>query len=1012
MKISNTIIIGLSLMAFISSQTTGKISGSVIDSVTDLPIIGANIMILNTYLGTSSDIDGNYYLINLDPKSYDIVVSVIGYELTTYKDVTVSVNRTTNLDFKIKPAVLEGEAVIVTASQISIKKDQTGSVKNISSAMLEILPIEDVNAVINMQAGVVANHFRGGRSSEVTYLIDGVSVDESLGGTSSMITVDPSAIQDLEVITGTFNAEYGRAMSGVVNQISKEGSNNIKFSASAFYANYLSDNKDIFPGIDQRDLNKNLDWRFQVSGPILKNKILFFLNYRKQIKNNHLNGYDYFDPNNFSKFISNDSTKWYSEHTGDHVFESYCAEKNTGNAILTSTGEPVSKVDCNNYATCEMIFQACYNSLGDVIAQGGDNIAQDCEYAGGTLGTDVFYVNASGEQIEEIVHISDCELAAQTYSSQSGFVSHRPGSGSTIWRNENDALVPMNWSENISFLGKLTIKPISNLKINLLYSLNDDTWKNYSHGYKYNPYGLPEESKNSSIKSFQLNYMLSNSAFFDLRYSIVGSNYTIYNFKDITVDDSTTYEIDGYVNDTLNISYNGFSTGGQSRQYTDNNQEKENVKFDMTWQANNTHSFRFGIDNIQHDNSINEYTIRDSSGYDLVYTPIIDENLVSSYSEEYDIDSKEYSLYIQDKMEFDEMVINIGFRYDKFYPETTYPSDYRNPRNEISNQLESKEIKASNKEQISPRFGLAYQVGEEAVMHFSYGHFFQMPPLYAMFANYDRIIPVFNFQTILGNPNLEAEKTVQYEVGIWQRLNSLVGLELNLYYRDIYNLLSTTTITTYDEVKYGLYTNKDYGNVRGLETIVDVSIADLSMYFNYTLQYTRGNSDSPTQSFDFEGNNKDPVTILMPMSWDQRQTFNATLSYKTNNFFFTTTAYYNSGTAYSYKPIDINPLATINLQPNNEYKPSNYTVDFTGSYNFKLLNSNSRVKINLSVYNIFDRLNEYNVNSQTGRAGTAIITESDMESFYSNYNTIEDTYMVPTNYSTPRNFKIGVQYVF
>ena len=65
------------------------------------------------------------------------------------------------------------------------------------------------------------------------------------------------------------------------------------------------------------------------------------------------------------------------------------------------------------------------------------------------------------------------------------------------------------------------------------------------------------------------------------------------------------------------------------------------------------------------------------------------------------------------------------------------------------------------------------------------------------------------------------------------------------------------------------------------------------MFFNYTLQYTRGNSDSPTQSFDFEGDNIDPVTILMPMSWDQRQTFNATISYKKGNFGLTTTAYYN-----------------------------------------------------------------------------------------------------------------------
>ena len=141
--------IGIIVFSTIFSQTTGKISGKVIDADTNEPIVGANILILNTNFGTSSDVDGNYYLINLNPKTYDIMVSVIGYKQTTYKGIVVSVNRTTNLNFNIKSTVLEGETVIVKASQVNIKKDQTGSVKNISSDVLDILPVEDINAVIN-----------------------------------------------------------------------------------------------------------------------------------------------------------------------------------------------------------------------------------------------------------------------------------------------------------------------------------------------------------------------------------------------------------------------------------------------------------------------------------------------------------------------------------------------------------------------------------------------------------------------------------------------------------------------------------------------------------------------------------------------------------------------------------------------------------------------------------------------------------------------------------------------
>ena len=182
----------------------------------------------------------------------------------------------------------------------------------------------------------------------LSFISLGISVDESFSGTSSMITIDPSAIQDLEIITGTFNAEYGRAMSGVVNQISKEGSNDFKMSSSYFYANYLSDNNYIFPGIDELSLNQNLDHRFQISGPIIKDKIFFYLNYRNEKKNNYLNGFDYFTPTDSSSFISNNKSEWYSEHTGDHVFENYCADI-TGNAVLDNNSLPVSSDNCLNF---------------------------------------------------------------------------------------------------------------------------------------------------------------------------------------------------------------------------------------------------------------------------------------------------------------------------------------------------------------------------------------------------------------------------------------------------------------------------------------------------------------------------------------------------------------------------------------------------------------------------------------------------------------------------------------
>ena len=500
--------------------------------------------------------------------------------------------------------------------------------------------------------------------------------------------------------------------------------------------------------------------------------------------------------------------------------------------------------------------------------------------------------------------------------------------------------------------------------------------------------------------------------FFDIKLSKIKKVYSSYLFENPT--DSR------YISDSFSNSESGFSLGGQDKGHLTRTTIDDNLKFDYTWQINHRHSIKTGIDFLNHEIENRNYTVRDSTDADDIYTPYVfskdrnecaseDVDCRSPYAEEYKAKPLEFSGYFQDKMEFDDMVINLGLRYDYFDPKRNYPSDYRNPADDINHPDTVYYTIADSKFQWSPRFGLAYQVGDEAILHFSYGHFFQMPPLYAMLSNYDRLIATQSFQSaIMGNPQLNAEKTITYEVGLWQKLNRLMSLEVNVYYRDIYELLSTKVITTYNTIKYGYYTNKDYGNVRGVELKYELRSGPISVFTNYTLQYTRGNADNPAQSYSREGNNQDPVSKLIPMSWDQRHTFNTTFGYNTSSYGVSLTGYFNSGTPYTFSPSSVNPLAAINLLPNNDYKPPNYTVDMSGYYNIKIFNQFSG-KLTFLIYNIFDRLNEYGVNSQTGRAYTALITDSDRRNFRSNFTTIEDSYQDPSAFSAPRTIKIGLE---
>lgn len=890
------ILIQTSLFA----QTTGKIAGVISDANTDEPLTGANVILKGTYIGTAVGLDGTFYIINVPPGTYTVSVQMIGYETVEVENLRVSVNRTAYINVKSKPSIMEGEVIVVQADKMSSKKDQTSSMRTVSSEQMETLPIEDVQGVVSMQAGVVNGHFRGGRSNEVSYLVDGLQVDDAYGGEGRTVDLETEAIEDLEVITGTFNAEYGRAMSGIVNAVTKDGGNSFKGNFSTSFANYLTSNKDIFIGLKDSEFNRNQDYKLNLSGPIIRNKLTFFLNTRYQNNLNHLNGIKRFNVDDYSEFSSGYPEQWYSEHNGD-----------------------------NSY-------------------------------------------------------------------------------------------VSMNGSENISFMGKLTYNMFNNFKLSLLYTLNDDQWHNYDHIFKYNPNGMASTHRKTNMASLHINHMLAKNAFYELKLSYSDNYNGWYVYKDPT---DSGYVHDIYLRSNENT---GFYTGGQQKGHSEHTLKSMNAKFDITWQINNNHSIKSGLlytkYNLDHRwyQIMNYYYGQDNAedwyyDYDknkrvyTYYKPVIYEDKTAN-ADVYNVKPIEFSAYIQDKMEYEDMVINFGVRVDYFDPNTYYPSQRRNPANQLSypddKEKQSIYLKADQQIQVSPRLGFAYQLGKRAVLRFSYGHFFQMPPMYALYQNHSFLV-VGDYETTMGNAQLNPQKTVKYEIGLWQELMEGMGIEVALFYNDIYDLLSAKIISTYNQLEYGLYSNKDYGNSRGLELKFDFTHGSLVTSLNYTLQYTRGNADNPIQTFDRAGNFTDPVNRLIPMSWDQRHTLNVTAGYYKNNYGLTLTGYYNSGTPYTWQPISYSRISPINLYPNNDYIPSRYTVDLNSFYSFDLY-ADIKAKLTLSVYNLLDHLNEEWVNSKTGRAYTDIIKQTDLESHHSDFNTYLDRVQNPAMYSAPRMVKLGL----
>jgi len=222
------------LVLIISSQilaaVNGKISGTVVDTKTDEPIVGATVRVLGTNMATKTDDDGEYFIISLPSGKWDISVTHVGFEPVTQKGVRVLVDLTTPVDFNMQAAAVElGRQVIVHATRPLVQKDLTASRIIFTSDRLSTLPnILTVQSVLSNYPGVVVDrdnsmHVRGGRSGQVAYYFDGFSVQDPFVANSG-IHIIPSALEELSLISGGYTAEYGEALSGVVSAVTREGS--------------------------------------------------------------------------------------------------------------------------------------------------------------------------------------------------------------------------------------------------------------------------------------------------------------------------------------------------------------------------------------------------------------------------------------------------------------------------------------------------------------------------------------------------------------------------------------------------------------------------------------------------------------------------------------------------------------------------------------------------------------------------------------------------------------------
>ena len=271
-------IYALGLMLLSSSSdlfagTTGKIKGRVYDGQSGEPLPGVNVKILDSTMGAATDINGYYIILNVSPGKHTVNASYIGFASSSFS-VEVSVDLTTSLDFSLSQRAIEGSEVVVIAERAIIEMDRTNSSSFMSAEQISELPVQSLTDLVQLQAGVVIDrsggiHIRGGRTNEVAYLVDGVPISNqfsSRGG--SLIGLESGNIQQLQVISGTFNAEYGQAQSGVINVITKNPGRKYTGSLLYYAGDRVSSNNKTFLGVDEFSPNNERNIEGNITGPI------------------------------------------------------------------------------------------------------------------------------------------------------------------------------------------------------------------------------------------------------------------------------------------------------------------------------------------------------------------------------------------------------------------------------------------------------------------------------------------------------------------------------------------------------------------------------------------------------------------------------------------------------------------------------------------------------------------------------------------------------------------------
>jgi hypothetical protein len=955
---------------------TGKIAGIVKDKDTGEPLPGVTVVILGTTMGAAANEKGEYFILNVPPGVYKLKASLIGYTPVEVEQVKVSLDLTTTIDFQLTAKAVEVGGITVTAERPIIEPDLTSTAHIVTSIDVIHRPVINSDGIIYRTPGVVFDPIggpinqgtqgtvignegdrvndtanpgitlRGGRPQEVVYMVDGLSItDPILAGQAT--NLNHFTISESQLITSGFNAEYGNAMSGIVNYVTQEGgaklSGRYQYSTDAI----LGDKYDL--GTNEHFLN--------IGGPVpgTLNKLTYYL---------------------------------------------------AGNLYLTDDWSPrLHKLPHHQQQTYRTQGKLIYKPIPSITLRAGGflNRRQYQRYDHSWL------YNLDG---------FDCTLekAKQFYVAMTHTLSKK-----TFYE------LKLGIFNNDFTIGRLKDRSL----------LEREAWsKAWSNAMEMYPDTTTVEMKDSAA-AFAQNFAQSfikehKGEIWD------GQWWKDYEFASPTPDISVWDRYQQYqqLQDYPLAVKSMFVSSYDTRNYQKRGSDIKTAKFDITSQVDFHNQVQSGFE-------VNSYKItRHYNSLPWDAQPFVD---IYTYK------PLGAAFYVQDKIEFQGLIVNVGGRVDYLRKEAkVWDSDTAAPYRPDLEPDGGRTKKVDPNITFSPRLGISHPVSDKMTIFFNYGHFTQQPRFLELYATLAPNLQRANNQ--VGNPDLKATRNIQYELGFNRAITRDMKFNVTAYYKDVYNMTQFERIFI-PQRTYDVYKNLDYANVKGMEiTLSQRPRKYVSFDLSYVLQYAVGTNSDAADQYEFHSRDAtDPVTgksrvfpqNVNPLDFDQRHSFvlQGDLRFPKDfkwmalqSFGISVISEAGSGLPYTKRDYKGNRIGKT-----NEYrKPWTYNTDLTVDKSFEIMGRELNVFV--QVMNLFGRIDILNIYPMTGRPDEdgysvpILDPGEDSTNAYWNWIKVKDTdgngvisaeeeYVAytnayklyakdPMNYGPPRQIKVGFYVTF